>query len=555
MGAVVLAVAALVSVQEAERPGWRRSVAYGRHGMVAAAHPAAVRAGLEILQKGGSAVDAAIAVNACLGVVEPMSCGIGGDLFAIVWDAKTRKLHGLNASGRCPAAQSIEKIKPAPDGTIPLGSPDAWTVPGAVDGWFELHGRFGKLPMKEVLAPAIRMAREGEPVPRVIAGEWKAAERAHRDSPGFAEIFLPGGRAPAEGELFRNPRLAGSYEAIAEGGRDAYYRGPIAEELVAFSQKVGGRFAREDFASHRSDWVEPISTTYRGVTVWELPPNGQGLAALQMLNILEGFDLKAMGRGSADFWHTMIEAKKLAFEDRARYYADPAAVAVPVRALLSKEYARGRAALVDPKRASERPEAGVPAADKGDTTYVAVGDEAGNMVSLIQSNYYGFGSGHAAAGFGLQNRGACFSLKPGSPNALAPGKRPFHTIIPAFATRDGAPWMAFGVMGGSMQPQGHVQVLVNLLDFGMDLQQAGDAPRYFHSGSSEPMGTSVAPRGGTVALEEGVPASVLRELAARGHRVTVGGAYGGYQAVRRDPVTGIYAGATESRKDGMALGY
>lgn len=543
-------LAAMVTMQEA--PVYRRSVVYGRHGMVAAAHPLAVEAGLDVLKKGGSAVDAAIAVNASLGFLEPMSCGIGGDLFAIVWDAKTQKLYGLNASGRCPAALTIEKVKPAPDGTIRLTSPDAWTVPGAVDGWFELHGRFGKLPMKEILAAPIRMAREGEPVPRVIAGEWRAGTRSLKDQPGFAETYLPGGRPPQEGELFKNPRLAESYERLAEGGRDAYYRGPIAEALVALSGRVGGHFALEDFSGHRSDWVEPISTDYRGVTVWELPPNGQGLAALQMLNLLEGYDLKAMGRGSADFWHTLIEAKKLAFEDRARYYADPARADVPVKELLSKEYARKRAALIDPKRAAERPEAGNP---RGDTTYLAVGDAEGNMVSLIQSNYYGFGSGYTTAGFGLQNRGACFSLKPGAPNVLAPGKRPFHTIIPAFATRDGKPWMAFGVMGGSMQPQGHVQVLVNLIDFGMDLQAAGDAPRFNHGGLSEPMGTPPLPGGGVVAIEEGVPAALIAELEKRGHRVTVGGHHGGYQAVMRDPVTGVYAGATESRKDGKAAGY
>jgi gamma-glutamyltranspeptidase/glutathione hydrolase len=533
-----------------------RSVVHARHGMVAAAHPLAVQIGVDILKRGGTAVDAAIAVNAALGVLEPMSCGPGGDLFSLVWDAKTGRLHGLNASGRCPKGLTPDKVPPAPDGTIPARGPCSWTVPGAVDGWFELHARFGRLPMKDLLEPAARAAREGEPVPRVIASYWQAAEPGLKSVPGFAATYLPGGRAPREGEIVRIPGYARLCDALARGGRDAFYRGEIADAVAAFSAKHGGFLAKEDLAAHRSDWIDPISTDYRGVTVWELPPSGQGLAALQMLNILETFDLKAMGRDSADFWHVLAEAKKLAYEDRARYYADPAFAEVPVRGLLSKDYARERAKRIDPGRAADRIEAGQPELEKGDTTYLAVADAEGNMVSLIQSVYYGFGSGYALEewGFGLQNRGALFSLHPESPNVLAPGKRPFHTIIPAFATRGGKPWLAFGVMGGAMQPQGHVQVLVNLLDFGMDLQAAGDAARFNHEGSSEPTGTLMT-SGGVLHLEPGVSATVREELKRRGHRVAVGGGFGGYQAVARDPVTGALSGATESRKDGCAMGY
>ena len=534
-----------------------RSVVYARNGMVAAAHPQAVRIGVEILKQGGSAVDAAIAVNAALGFLEPTANGIGGDLFAIVWDAETGRLYGLNASGRAPASLTADKVPAEEDGTIPLYSPYAWTIPGTVDGWFTLHEKFGALPMKELLAPAIRAARDGEPVPEVIAAAWERSARVFRDKPGFASTFLPDGRAPRVGETFRNPDLAKSLELIAEHGADAFYRGAIAQAIVAFSEKHGGFIAKEDLADHHSDWVEPVSTTYRGVELWELPPNGQGIAALQMLNILESFDLSGMGRDSVDFWHVMVEAKKLAFEDRARFYADPEFAEVPVEWLISKEYGRERAALIDMKRAARRVEAGHPPLSEGDTTFLCTADAKGNMVSLIQSNYTGFGSGYVVEGwgFGIQDRGGLFNLDPDSANYLEPGKRPFHTIIPAFATRDGKPWMAFGVMGGDMQPQGHVQVLVNLLDFEMNLQEAGDAARYYHGGSSEPTGTLMT-TGGVLSLETGVSAQIRRDLAKRGHRIaeTVG-RYGGYQAIVRDPETGVYAGATESRKDGCALGY
>ena len=534
-----------------------RSVVHARHGMVAASHPLAVRIGVSLLEQGGSAVDAAIAVNAVLGFLEPTACGIGGDLFAIVWDAESGKLYGLNASGRAPRGLTADEVPATDQGTIPLYSPYAWSVPGTVDGWFELHERFGRLPMATVLAPAIRAADEGEPVPQVIAAAWQRSARIFAEMPGFAGTFLPHGEAPEEGEVFRNPDLARTYRMLAEQGRKAFYAGPITEATVAFSDRNDGFFSMQDFTKHESEWVEPDSTTYRGVTVYELPPNGQGLAALQMLNILEGFDLRALGRDSAQFWHLMAEAKKLAFEDRARFYADPAFSDVPIRGLLSKEYAAERALLIDPNRASRRIEAGNPRLFQGDTTYLTTADADGNMVSLIQSNYTGFGSGYVVEGwgFGIQNRGGLFNLDRESPNYLEPGKRPFHTIIPAFAMKGGKPWLSFGVMGGDMQPQGHVQVLVNLIDFDMNLQEAGDAPRFYHGGSSEPTGTLMT-TGGTLHLEAGVPAEVRRDLRRMGHRLAVTvGRYGGYQAIARDPRTGVYFGASESRKDGCALGY
>ncbi|HVP39204.1 MAG TPA: gamma-glutamyltransferase family protein [Candidatus Saccharimonadales bacterium] len=536
-----------------------RSVVWARHGMVCAAQPLAVQAGLEILKAGGSAADAAIAVDACLGLMEPTSCGLGGDLFAILWDPRQGRVVGLNASGRAPLALTAAQVPPDTDGTVPLYSPYSWTVPGCADGWFELHARYGRLPMSRVLAAAIRYAEEGFPLSPVIASDWEHSTRVFKDKPGFAEVFMPGGRAPREGELFRNPALARTLRLLAEGGRDAYYRGPIAAALVRYSKAHGGFFAPEDFARHRSTWDAPISTTYHGVRVWELPPNGQGLSALELLNILENFDLARMGRDSPDFWHVFTEAKKLAFADRARYFADPEFARVPVDSLLSKAYARRRAALIDMAHAALTDSAGEPAAlNQGETTFLCAADDSGMMVSLIQSNYTGFGSGYVVPelGFGIQDRGGLFSLHRGHPNFLEPGKRPFHTIIPAFVTRDGRPLLAFGVMGGDMQPQGHAQVIVNLVDLGMNLQEAGDAPRFHHTGSTEPTGT-VMRDGGVLHIEDGVPAAVLEELRRRGHVLAkeAVGAYGGYQAIWRDPATGVYAGATERRKDGCAAGY
>lgn len=560
---VGLCLVILGSAAAADRPEGRsfatRSVSVARHGMVAAAHPIAVQIGLEVLKRGGSAVDAAIATNAALAFMEPTSCGLGGDLFAMVWDPKEGRLHGLNGSGRAPASLTVDKVPAEADGTIPLYSPFAWTVPGCVDGWAELHRRFGRLPLAELLAPTIAAAREGVPVPQVIAGSWARGMGRFLAKPGFDQVFVVDGRAPREGEPFANPALASTLEVIAAEGPEAFYRGAIAERLVAFSDRVGGFLSREDLAGHASEWVDPVSTTYRGATVWELPPNGQGIAALQMLNILEGFDLRAMGRDSADFWHLLVEAKKLAYADRARFYADPAFADLPVEELIAKPYARQRAALIDMERAARRLEPGNPHLRDGDTTFLVTADSDGMMVSLIQSNYTGFGSGYVVPelGFGIQNRGALFALDPDHPNALVPGKRPFHTIIPAFMGERGVPNVAFGVMGGDMQPQGHVQIVVNLVDFGMNLQEAGDAARFHHGGSAEPTGTPMAADGGEVALESGVPVDVRHELIRRGHRLVerTGTLYGGYQAIRRDPVTGVYFGATESRKDGVALGY
>ncbi len=543
----------------AARGAATRSVVYGPHGMVCAAQPLAVQAGLEMLKQGGSAVDAAIATNACLGLMEPTANGLGGDLFAIVWDPEAKKLAGLNACGRSPLGLRVEQIPPEKDGTIPLYSPYSWSVPGCADGWIELHAKYGKLPLATVLAPAIRYAEEGFPLSPVIASDWGRSVTRFKDKPGFADVFMPAGRAPLEGEIFRNPALAKTLRAIAAGGRAAYYEGPIAEAIVAYSQKHRGFFTREDFAKHRSEWIAPVSTNYRGYDVWELPPPGQGIAALQLLNLLEGYDLKAMGRESADFWHTFVEAKKVAYADRARYYADPDFAAIPVAELLAKDYAASRRSGIDAAHAAQVDAPGDPVAlSRRETTYLCAADSSGMMVSLIQSNYTGFGSGYVipSLGFGLQNRGNLFDLAPGKPNSYAPGKRPFHTIIPAFVTKDGKPWMAFGLMGGDMQPQGHAQVIVNLVDFGMNLQEAGDAIRFHHTGSSEPTGT-VMKDGGILHIEDGLPPAVLDELRHRGHKLepqSVGG-YGGYQAIARDPVTGVYAGATEKRKDGCALGY
>ena len=504
-------------------------------------------------------MDAAIAVNACLGLMEPTANGLGGDMFAIVWDPRTKRLYGLNASGRSPLGLTAEMVPPAADGTVPLYSPYSWTVPGTCDGWFELHKKFGKLSMKKVLAPAISYAEDGFPVSPVIAEAWGRSLARFGSLPGFADVFMPGGHAPVAGEVFRNSALAKTLGLLARRGRDAYYRGPIAREIVEFSEENGGFFSLEDFERHTSTWVDPISTDYRGWTVWELPPNGQGLAALQLLNILENFDLRSMGRDSADYWHVMVEAKKLAFADRARWYADPEVSSTPIEQLLSKEYARSRASLIDMEHAAlTDPPGDIAALNRPETTYLCTADKDGMMVSLIQSNYTGFGSGYVvpSLGFGLQDRGGCFNLTPGHPNRLEPGKRPFHTIIPAFVTIDGQPVMAFGLMGGDMQPQGHAQIIADLVDFGMGLQEAGDAIRFHHTGSTDPDGT-VMVNGGILHIEDGLPQSVLDELLRRGHVMEseLTGAYGGYQAIWRDAKTGVYTGATESRKDGCAMGY
>ena len=528
--------------------------------MVATSQPLATEIGVATLRRGGSAVDAAIAANAALGLMEPTSCGIGGDLFAIVWDAGTKRLHGLNASGRAPLSLTLERLLELGHAFIPERGALAVSVPGAVDGWFELHARFGRLPFHDLLAPSIHYAREGFPVTEVIAGAWAAGANALHAYPGFADVYMPNGAAPEIGEPFANPGLARAYELVASDGRDAFYDGAIAGAIEESVRGDGGYLGREDLRAHRSEWVEPVSTTYRSARVFELPPNGQGITVLQMLNILEGFELGAMNWGSAEHLHLFVEAKKLAFEDRAKFYADPAFAAVPVERLVPKGYAGARRALIDEKRAAPAPTHGDVRVGAGDTVYLATADADGNMVSLIQSNYMGFGSGLAVApfGFGLQNRGSQFALDPTHANAYAPGKRPFHTIIPAFAMQQDEALLAFGVMGAAMQPQGHVQVLTNMLDFGLGLQGAGDAPRVRHEGSTEPTGAPPLAHGGTVYLEPGFAAEAIAGLRARGHRVESlddRSAFGGYQAIRRDLRRGVYLGASESRKDGHAAGY
>lgn len=537
-----------------------RSEVIGANGMVATSHPLATQIGLDVLKSGGTAIDAAIAANAALGLMEPTGCGIGGDLFAIVWDPKTRRLHGYNGSGRSPKAlerawfdeQGIERI--------PSFGPLPVTVPGAVDGWFALHQRFGRKPMAELLAPTVRYAREGHPVPAVIAEAWALSVERYAAFEGFNAQFTIDGRAPAKGEIWKNPNLARTLERIGREGRDGFYRGELPQVVERYMKAQGGFLAAADFADHRGEWVDPVSINYRGVDVWQIPPNGQGIAGLQILKIMEGFDLSGLSPTDPHYVHLFVEAKKLAFEDRARWYADPAFFRSPVAGLLSDRYAAERRELIDPARAKRSVAPGNPALDTGDTIYLAVADKDGMMVSLIQSNYRGMGSGMTPPGLGfmLQNRGEQFALKHGHPNEYAPGKRPFHTIIPGFATKNGEPWLAFGVMGGAMQPQGHAQVIINLVDFGLNLQEAGDAPRIHHGGSTEPEAQVVAMSdGGVVNLESAFPHETRRELLRRGHRLQDGppSLYGGYQAVMRDPKTGVYFGASESRKDGQAAGY
>jgi gamma-glutamyltranspeptidase/glutathione hydrolase len=535
-----------------------RSVTIAPHGMVATSHPLAAQVGLEILKKGGNAIDAAIATNAAMGLMEPMSCGIGGDLYAIVWDAKTKKLYGLNASGRAPYKATREFFAEKNLKEIPTSGPLSWSVPGCVDGWDELRKRFGTMPFDQLMEPSIRYAEEGFPVSQVIASYWRGAETKLGKEPDAARSYLIDGQSPRAGEVFKNPRLASSYREIAKLGRDGYYKGRIAKEVVAFSDKVGGLFTLKDFEDNHSTWVDPVSTTYRGYDVWEIPPPGQGIAALQMLNLLEGYDLKKMGPLSPDYWHLFLEAKKLTYADRAKYYTDPAFAKVPVKELISKEYADQRRKLIDPNRAATNLEAGDPKLGKSDTIYLCVVDKDRNCVSLIQSNYNGFGSGLVPGdlGFALQNRGTLFALDANHANRLEPHKRPFHTIIPALATKDGNPWFTFGVMGGDMQPQGHVEVLVNLIDFGMNVQEAGEAPRLEHTGSATPTGRPGDKEGGTVNAERGISDKIVEALKEKGHKVVrVKTNGGGFQGILIDLKTNMLHGGSEARKDGCAVGY
>jgi gamma-glutamyltranspeptidase/glutathione hydrolase len=533
-----------------------RSVTMAPHGMVATSHPLAVQVGVDILRQGGNAVDAAIAVNAALGLMEPMSCGIGGDLYAIVWDAKTKKLYGLNASGRSPYKATRAYFAEKELDEIPATGPLSWSVPGCVDGWDELRRKFGSMSFEQTLGPSIRYAEDGFPVTEVIGGYWKGAESLDR-YPDTAKTYLMDGKAPGIGARFKNPYLAKTYREIAKNGRDAFYKGRIAKEIVAFSDKNGGLFTEKDFTEHTSTWVDPVGTKYRGYDVWEIPPPGQGIAVLQMLNILEGYDVAKMGPTSPDYWHLFLEAKKLAYADRARFYADPDFGKLPTAELISKPYADKRRKLIDKDKVLRDIPAGDPKLGKADTVYLCVVDKDRNCVSLIQSNYYGFGSGLVPGdlGFALQNRGTLFALDDKHLNRLEPHKRPFHTIIPSMVTKDGQPFFVFGVMGGDMQPQGQVEVLVNLLDFGMNVQQAGEAPRFEHLGSATPTGRA-GMRDGVCVAEPGISAEIVEELTRRGHKVIrTKKNGGGFQGILIDPKTGLLHGGSEARKDGCASGY
>ena len=543
----------------AGNPQQSRSPVVAAHGIVATSQPLAAQAGLEILQAGGTAADAAIAANAMIGLVEPMSCGIGGDLFVIYWEAKTQKLYGLNASGRSPYALTREAIREKGLTELPETGPLSWSVPGCVDGWGQLHQRFGKLPLPQLLKSSIATAESGFPVSPIIAAGWQGSVASLMQTPDTAATYLiDGQRAPRVGEMFRNPRLAQSYRLIAEQGPAAFYQGDIAQQIVAYSERSGGYFSKRDFTEHTSEWIEPVSTNYRGYDVWELPPNGQGIAALQMLNVLEGYDLKNLGPRHPDYIHLFVEAKKLAFADRARFYADQAMADVPVAGLISKSYGAAQRQRISLDHAATDVPPGDPKLSHGDTIYLTVVDKDRNCCSFIQSLYFGFGSQHVAGetGFALQNRGTSFSLAEQHPNRLEPHKRPFHTIIPAFVTKDGQPWLSFGVMGGDMQPQGHVQILVNMIDFGMNVQEAGDAARIQHFGSATPTGRPMAPAGGTVACESGISDQVYEKLRAKGHQLARRpGSFGGYQAIWIDQQHGTLHGASDPRKDGAAVGY
>ncbi|MBK7685634.1 MAG: gamma-glutamyltransferase [Rhodocyclaceae bacterium] len=537
-----------------------RSEVFAPHVMAATSQPLVTQIALDTMKRGGNAIDAAIAANAALGLMEPVGSGMGGDLFAIVWDAKTQKLYGLNGSGRSPRSLSLAQLRAdlakRGETEIPPFGPLPVSVPGALDGWFSLRARFGKLPMKDILAPTIRYAREGFPVSDVISFYWQRNVRRLMEFPGIKEQFTKDGEGPAKGQMWTNPNLAATLETLVKEGRDGFYKGEIARKIAAYMKANGGYLDYEDLATHQSEWVEPVSVNYRGYDVWELPPNSQGIAALQMLNLLEGYDLKAAGFGSVNHIHWTVEATKVAFADRAKYYADPNFYKTPVAHLLSKKYADERRKLIKADTAQMRVGAGNTPLKTSDTIYLTTADNEGNMVSLIQSNYRGMGSGMAPGnlGFILQDRGQLFTLEDGHANVYAPGKRPFQTIIPAFITKDGKPWVSFGVMGGDMQPQGHVQIVVNLIDFGMNLQEAGDAPRIYWTSVQEPTGGTMTD-GGTLNLESGFPAKTIQQLLQKRHKIGYDlGGYGGYQAIKRAP-NGVWVGASESRKDGMAAGY
>jgi gamma-glutamyltranspeptidase/glutathione hydrolase len=530
-----------------------RSEVIGTNGMVATSHPLATQIGLDILKSGGNAVDAAIAANIALGLMEPTGNGIGGDLFAIVWDAKTKKLYGLNASGPAPQSLSIDYFKDNNLKKIPAYGPLPVSVPGAVDGWIQLHEKFGNKEFASLFEPTISYANDGFPVSELIAYYLDGSAKRFADYPNFKDVWMKNGSPPKKGEIFKNPELAKTLEEISKTKRESFYEGQLASTMANFIQKQGGFLSFEDLKNYQAEWVEPVSSNYRGYDVWELPPNGQGIAALQILNLLEHFDIRAMGLFSAEYIHHFVEAKKLAFADRAKYYADPAFNNIDIKTLISKEYAKERLPLLDSNKAALTDEAGI--LKQGDTIYLTTADKDGNMVSLIQSNYRGMGSGMVPPGLGfmLQDRGELFSLDPTHANALVGGKRPFHTIIPAFISKDGEPFVSFGVMGGATQPQAHAQIVINLVDFGMNLQEAGDAPRIVHSGSSQPT-DEVMLDGGSISLEKGFGEAIEKQLESLGHNIKYDkGSFGGYQAIMKKD--GVYFGASESRKDGQAAGY
>lgn len=538
-----------------------RSTVISRNGMVCASQPLAASVGSDVLKAGGSCVDAAIAANAMLGLTEPAMCGLGGDLFAIIWTEQERRLTGLNASGRSPYDWTLEKADSLGLKSIPQQSPLSWSVPGCVSGWEALLERFGRLSMAQCLEPAIDYAEEGFPLSPLISRDFdfdslKARYGTDYTDRNLRALYNPDGNVPGYGDVFRNPALAANYRIIAEAGADGFYRGEIAGRIVASAREQGAFMSMRDLAEHTIDWVDPVSSSYRGWDVWELPPNGQGITALLMLNMLEQFDIGALEPNSAAHLHLFIEAKKLAYEDRARYFADPAFADVPVEALIAKDYAKQRASLIDPERARDDFSYGDPALDS-DTVYLCAADSDGNMISLIQSIFRPYGSGivPAGLGFAMQNRGQSFALDPNHHNRLEGHKRPFHTIIPAFLTRDEKPVMAFGVMGGPFQPEGHTQVLMNMIDFRLSVQQAGEQPRISHNGSSTPEGAPMQ-GGGELVLERGIPQSTQQGLEQLGHRISAGtDAHGGYQAIWREDDPRRYFGGSDPRKDGGAYGY
>ena len=529
-----------------------RSEVIGQNGMAATSHPLATQTAIDVLKSGGNAIDAAIAANAVLGLVEPTGCGIGGDLFAIVWDEKTNQLYGLNSSGPASEKMSIDYVNQQGFKKIPAYGALPVTVPGAVAGWSALHDKFGKLPFENLFDNAIDYANDGFPVTELIAYYLDRSSSVFQDYENFSSVWMPSGSTPKKGEIFKNPLLAKTYQAIAKTNGKSFYEGSTADEIISILNENGNPMSLNDLRNFSPEWVDPVSTNYRGYDVWELPPNGQGIAALQILNILENYDVRNMGFESAEYIHLFVEAKKLAFEDRAKYYADSNFSSIPTTKLISKEYALERNKLINMSTAAKRFDAGL---EDGDTIYLTVADKYGNMVSLIQSNYRGMGSGIVPdnSGFMLQDRGEMFNMDPNHKNSLIGGKRPFHTIIPAFITKDNVPFISFGLMGGAMQPQGHAQIVVNLIDFDMNLQEAGDAPRIRHMGSSEPTG-EVMIDGGYLTLESGFSTDIKQQLSKLGHTIKdEKGGYGGYQAIML--IDDVYYGASESRKDGQASGY